>query len=102
MEILLNKEWKGNVRELENCIERAVLLAEDEMILPEHLFIDDMEPPNQKIAGFKPGMTVKDMEKRLIFGTLSQVNQNRTKAADILGISIRTLRNKLNQYKEEV
>jgi DNA-binding NtrC family response regulator len=48
------------------------------------------------------GMTVREMEKELIFKTLSAVNDNRTHAAKMLGISIRTLRNKLNEYREEV
>jgi two-component system response regulator FlrC len=48
-----------------------------------------------------PGTTVKEMERRLILSTMGQVNANRTRAAEMLGISIRTLRNKLNEYRSE-
>jgi DNA-binding NtrC family response regulator len=50
--------------------------------------------------GIRVGLTVADMEKQLILKTLEHCNQNRTKAAEILGISIRTLRNKINEYGE--
>jgi two-component system response regulator FlrC len=49
---------------------------------------------------FRPGTTVWEMERQLIMGTLSEVNQNRTRAAELLGISIRTLRNKLREYRQ--
>jgi len=97
--------WRGNVRELENRIERAVLLADNETILPRHLGLSPgpdgaaMSVPNMV---FRPGTTVWEMERELIMGTLSQVNQNRTRAAELLGISIRTLRNKLREYRAEM
>lgn len=102
---LLEKyEWRGNVRELSNTIERAVLLSEDPVIKPASLFI--VEGPNTRVkaasaeSGPVPaaGMSLKEMEKKLIMATLEDIGGNRTKAAKLLGISIRTLRNKLHEY----
>jgi len=103
VEELIKHDWNGNVRELENTIERAVLISCGEHILPENLL---MEPSESRIQSpearaLKAGITVHDMEKELIFRTLEEVNDNRTHAAELLGISIRTLRNKLREYKEE-
>jgi DNA-binding NtrC family response regulator len=103
LNMLLDHGWKGNVRELENVIERAVLIAEGSRVLPEHLLLDssgnNAQPPDR--FEVKAGCTVKQMEKQLIFETLNEVEDNRTQAAELLGISIRTLRNKLHEYKTE-
>lgn len=97
--MLADYYWRGNVRELENVIERAVLLCKGNLITQEYLF---MEAIVEEIkSSVKAGVTVREMEKKLIFNTLEQVNGNRTKAAELLGVSIRTLRNKLNEYKNE-
>jgi transcriptional regulator with PAS, ATPase and Fis domain len=102
---LLNKyQWRGNVRELENIIERAVLICQDDSIQPTHLFIEEGQaaPANGEantLGSFRG--TIYEMERELIFKTLEETGNNKTKAADILGISIRTLRNKLNEYKEK-
>ena len=101
MSMFLGLDWKGNVRELENIIERARLLGEGEVILPEHLFLDDAETVEKRSIGIKAGLSVREMEKALISKTLEEVNNNRTHAAKMLGISIRTLRNKLQEYREE-
>ena len=98
--LLLKFDWKGNVRELENTIERAVLLGQGETLLPEHLFLEGPQQNGKKPVSIKVGLSVKEMEKELIFQTLKEVNDNRTHAAEILDISIRTLRNKLKEYKE--
>jgi DNA-binding NtrC family response regulator len=101
-QLLGQHEWKGNVRELENRVERAVLLAEGDKIEPLHLGLNSrMETPVEGSAGMivRPGTTVWEMERQLIMGTLSEVNHNRTRAAGLLGISIRTLRNKLREYR---
>jgi DNA-binding NtrC family response regulator len=107
--ILLNKyEWKGNVRELSNTIERAVLLTEGDIITPSSLFIGDNQTFNsdsalegRSEAVLAAGMSLREMEKKLILKTLEEVGDNRTKAAKMLGISIRTLRNKLNEYDRD-
>jgi two-component system, response regulator FlrC len=95
--------WRGNVRELENCIHRAVLLASGDEIGPEAIL-----PLGNAIAGREPaaalplvGRTVAEVERHLILETLQHTLGNRTRAATILGISIRTLRNKLRQYGGE-
>jgi DNA-binding NtrC family response regulator len=99
--LLARHEWRGNVRELENRVERAVLLAEGDVVEPRHLGLASC--PQKPVSGLSgmfvhPGTTVWEMERQLIMGTLSEVNQNRTRAAEMLGISIRTLRNKLREY----
>jgi DNA-binding NtrC family response regulator len=98
--LLQKYDWKGNVRELENTIERAVLLGSGKVLLPKHLFLEKSEGPGQRLIPLKAGLSLKEMEKQLIFKTLKEVNDNRTRAAKLLGISIRTLRNKLREYKE--
>ena len=103
MDRLLNSNWKGNVRELENVIERAVLICTGQTILADHLLLDVSDSKNVSTGplAINRGGTVRQMEKKLIFHTLKEVDDNRTRAAELLGISIRTLRNKLNEYKEE-
>ncbi|MCD4722670.1 MAG: sigma-54 dependent transcriptional regulator [Desulfobacula sp.] len=99
--------FPGNVRELENIIHRAVLLADSDLIEPNDLLMDGVEstgdlPDPVADQGFGPGpSSLKDMEQKMIFKTLDQTEGNRTHAAKILGISVRTLRNKLNEYKEK-
>ena len=103
---LSRHEWRGNVRELEHRVERAVLLTDDDTLTSRHLgwagaSDGGRTPPAPAAAGPPTGTTVWEMERQLIMGTLSEVNQNRTRAAELLGISIRTLRNKLREYREE-
>jgi two-component system response regulator FlrC len=96
---LLNKyKWPGNVRELENVLARAVILNNKLKITNDDLFLE-MNEERKKTIEIAPGMSVKEMEEELICKTLREVNGNRTHAADMLGISIRTLRNKLKEYK---
>lgn len=99
--LIMENEWKGNVRELENTIERAVLLCEGDIILPRQLFLDEEEAPQETTNRVKAGLTMKEMEKNLILKTLQEVGGNRTHAAKILQISIRTLRNKLRDYESQ-
>ena len=105
--VLLTCPWRGNVRELENTVHRAVLLSTG-----SEIDADAITPPSAAVpaeddaagstaADAMVGRTVADVEKDLIIGTLKHTLGNRTHAANILGISIRTLRNKLKQYMEE-
>ncbi len=109
--------WRGNVRELENTMHRAVLMAREAKIEPEAIMLSGQslgpeKPTASQIAaqiasekagttGGLVGRTVADVERDLIMDTLQYCLGNRTNAANILGISIRTLRNKLKQYSEE-
>ncbi|MBX2987661.1 MAG: sigma-54-dependent Fis family transcriptional regulator [Bdellovibrionaceae bacterium] len=95
---ILSWSWPGNIRELENVIERAVALTAGEIIGGEMIRFDDRETRTGSDLG--PGMSLSEVEQRLIIQTLELTAQNRTRAAQMLGISIRTLRNKLNEYKE--
>jgi two-component system response regulator FlrC len=101
MEQMIEYHWPGNVRELENTVERAVLISEGPQIGPEHLLLDrDLDGPAISEKSSLVGLTVKELEQRLIDQTLKHVNDNRTYAAKMLGISIRTLRNKLREYRD--
>lgn len=90
--------WPGNIRELENVLERAVILAQGPLVLGSHIIIENQEC-GEEDSGFA-GMTLSQVEQKLILQTLELTEQNRTRAAEILGISIRTLRNKINEYRE--
>ena len=95
--LLKKYRWPGNIRELGNIVERSCLMCQDDTMLPSHLFFDKELHRNEKEAPRMSG-TIYEMEKELIMQTLEEVSGNKTKAADSLGISIRTLRNKLNEY----
>src|SRR5215471_7470462 len=104
LQMFNNYSWPGNVRELRNTLERAVIVCEGSMIEPRHL------PPNFGSAGLRVatgdadgvrlevGTTVEEAEKMLILKTLTATNNNKTRAAEILGISLKTLHNKLKEY----
>lgn len=112
---LFTYSWPGNVRELENTIHRAVLVAKEKeiesaaILLKTHSPVMGEEPAEEadeelgEQAGTTHlvGRTVAEVERDLILDTLQHCLGNRTRAANILGISIRTLRNKLKQYNEE-
>ena len=103
MQILEQYPWPGNIRELRNVMERATILAEGEFVHTRHL------PPLLVTKGeetlptmtLTPGTTVDEAERRLILLTLDHTRNNKTRAAEILGISLKTLHNKLNRMKEE-
>jgi DNA-binding NtrC family response regulator len=129
---LLAQYWRGNVRELENFLERAVLLCKSDEITPDGIFLGPMRPrrlgasdtetsgpaaaTSARTGTDRPApphardwagpaiivpdeqITLEEMERRLILQTLDRVGGNRTRAADILGVSVRTIRNKLHHY----
>ncbi len=113
--ILEQYTWPGNVRELENIIERSVLLSGGCNISPEHLYLEGEQGSARKEDASQPAlclpvltdrkdialedMTLREVEEQLICETLERVGGNRTEASKILGISVRTIRNKLNEYK---
>lgn len=98
MDILMDYDWPGNIRELENAVERAVILAKGKVLKPENFFVGttfrEREPHGE-------ATTLAEMERRLILRTLREEGGNRTRTAQRLGISVRTLRNKLRQYREQ-
>jgi DNA-binding NtrC family response regulator len=101
MEVMMNYDWPGNVRELENYVERAVVICKESLITESHLPLEILtgEPrTSSSSSGVAVGTTVREMEKQLILKTLESCDGNRTNAADTLGISSRTLRNKLHEY----
>ncbi len=104
-EMLLNYLWPGNVRELENTMHRAVLLATGDEIDEVAIMLQDKTAIKEKSSAkevISPvGKTVAEVERKLILDTMESTSWNRSTAATILGISIRTLRNKLKQYQEE-
>ena len=101
LEALLSYAWPGNIRELENTIERAVILCLEERIslslLPVQIRQSYAENNGTTFA-LRPGVTIKGMEKELILSTLRQTEDNRTRAAELLGITRQTLQNKLREY----
>lgn len=97
LEKLKKWQWPGNVRELKNILERSCLLSAGNTISAEEIIIENYKEFNSD--ELQPGMTVSKAEKLLILKTLDYTKQNRTHAADLLGISVRTLRNKINEYK---
>lgn len=100
LEILMEYDWPGNIRELQNIIERAVVLAENKRILDigDLGFLGGINPKSYRKYSFTPGITLQEAEKKLILQTLEYCNGNKTKTAEMLGISVRTLRNKLHEY----
>jgi DNA-binding NtrC family response regulator len=101
--LLTEHDWPGNIRELRNVLERATLVAQGDMItsvdLPQN-FSRHRHGPTSEL-NIPVGMTIDAAEKVLILTTLERTNQNKTRAAEILGISLKTLHNKLARYREE-
>lgn len=98
LEKILQYDWPGEFSEFESILENAFFLAtENGLIEPEFLTLG----PLKTNVGIPIGMKLEELERKYILQTLYFVHQNRTKAAEILGISIRTLRNKINQYRVE-
>ncbi len=98
--------WNGNVRELRNVLERAVILAGQGVITREHLPSGFAGLPGHVVETavgeitLRPGVTVEEAERQLIVMTLKHTDGNRARAAELLGLSVKTLFNKLKQYNE--
>ena len=103
MRVLQRYSWPGNIRELRNVIERAVILSPGEFVEADHLPADLSGPPPPSIqsVGLTPGMTVDEAERRLIELTLAHTRDNKTRAAEILGVTVKTLHNKLKRFRQE-
>ena len=93
--------WPGNVRELQNALERAVILASDSRDLQADDLPTAEQIPAQDVPEEGSIMKMEEMERRLILRTLERCNGNRTHASELLGISLRTMRNKLALYRKE-
>ncbi len=104
LETLQKYTWPGNVRELRNALERALVTCSGEILERENLGLDFGQTA---VAGaddslrLRPGMTVAEAERRLIVETLTFTENNKTRAAELLGISLKTLHNKLKEYEAE-
>lgn len=116
--VLLEYDWPGNVRELEHTVERAVVLSKGSEITDKDLFIHGITFKNvgnltgdsiidsssamdssQILGEASVGKTISEVERDLILNTIKDFGGNRTKAAEVLGVTVRTLRNKLNEYR---
>jgi DNA-binding NtrC family response regulator len=111
MRIIEQYDWPGNIRELRNVIERATIIARGDQILPAQL--PALTPSGAGTARaaepeagagsvtISPGMTVDEAEQKLIMATLEAAGGNKTRAAEMLGISLKTLHNKLHRFKDQ-
>lgn len=101
MKIMLKYEWPGNIRELQNVCERLLILTDGHTIMPGDL-PENIRNPEHKITvdDYDPTMTLDELEKRFILKALSYFEGNKTQAANALGITIKTLYNKLHEYGE--
>jgi len=99
LQMLMAHNWPGNVRELENVIQRAVVFARFDQITPIHLKSFRQKNNQPGAPGLEAGVSIAEVEKQLILKTLEACGENRTRAAEMLDISVRTLRNKLHEYK---
>jgi DNA-binding NtrC family response regulator len=102
---LVTQAWPGNIRELRNALERAVIVCDGELIRAEHLPVpiapvrlSVAEPESADAIAFAVGTNLDDAEKALILKTLAAHGNNKTQTAQILGISLKTLHNKLRRY----
>jgi len=104
VELFKSYSWPGNIRELRNVIERAAIASDHGPIGRAHLPTDFARGPvaqTSELSGlrFPPGTTVGAAERELILQTLAATNQNKTRAAELLGVSLKTLHNKLKEYE---
>jgi DNA-binding NtrC family response regulator len=94
--------WPGNVRELANCLRRVVALARgteiDASALDESEWVEAVPTASEEIPGLRPGVSLGEMERKLVEITLEATGGNRSRAAELLGVSLRTVRNKVRSY----
>ena len=100
---LIASPWPGNVRELRNVLERAIIVCDGDTIQPKHVpprpsLRAAESPDGPDTVSFRVGTSLEDAEKALIIKTLAANGNNKTRAADVLGISLKTLHNKLKAY----
>jgi len=104
IELLKAHYWQGNVRELRNALERAVIVCPNETIEREHIATIVDQRQHQRRGGenvsIPIGMPLDEVERLLIMRTLRKTENNKTRAAEVLGISLKTLHNKLKSYRE--
>ena len=93
MDFLIGRSWRGNIRELQNTIHRSVHLSRGDLVDITDFMIEEESSPGSSSPG-----KIKDLEKDMILKTLKEVKGNKTQAARILGVSVRTIRNKLHEY----
>ncbi len=104
LQALTAQPWPGNVRELRNTVERAMIVCDGELILARHLPPSPTPRPtgpsaeSPETVSFRVGTSLEDVEKGVILKTLGAMGNNKTRAAEILGISLKTLHNKLKAY----
>lgn len=101
MQMLVQYDWPGNIRELQNICERLQILADGQLILPQDL-PEFIQNPEKKVSSedYEPGTTLHELERRYILKALNHFDGNKTQAANALGITIKTLYNKLHEYGE--
>jgi len=91
-------DWPGNVRELENVIRRALALSTGLLLGPQHLESQGVQASAGRNGTLQSGVTLQEMERRLLEKTLEATGGNRTRAAELMGVSLRTVRNKIREY----
>lgn len=101
LKIMMKYDWPGNIRELQNVCERLQILSEGHIIMPGDL-PDHIRNPDHKVVidDYDPTLTLHELEKRYILKALNYFDGNKTQAANALGITIKTLYNKLHEYGE--
>jgi len=104
LEAFRRHSWPGNIRELRNTLERMIVLNPGDVLRSDDLPADFGKAATSAVGDdlhLRPGMTVGEAERRLIFETLAFTGNNKTRAAEMLGISLKTLHNKLKEYEAE-